>query len=103
VEADVFRWFNDHQLVNQKDEKMPGKKRHNLPPDRNVPKILLNYEEAAWSLGISQSKLYALVSRGKVQVVVDGGSTLFRPQDLEKWAANRVIVKNQISMAASIG
>ena len=63
--------------------------------DFQVPKILLTYEEAAWSLGISKSKLYTMVSRGQIPVSAIGGNTLFRPKDLETLAEKNIIIKNR--------
>jgi excisionase family DNA binding protein len=54
--------------------------------DRVVPKILLNYEEAAWSLGISKKGLYNLVSRERIPTVKVGGKVCFSPRDLEDFA-----------------
>ena len=63
--------------------------------DRQIPKILLTYEEAAYSLGFSQSKLEKLVSEGKIPVVVIGGNTRFRTQELEALAEENIYLKNQ--------
>ena len=63
--------------------------------DRLVPKLLLTYDEASWSLGISKSKLYAMVSKGEIPVVSIGGNTLFRPQDLQALADRNVGVRNR--------
>ncbi len=51
-----------------------------------VPKLLMTCEEAAWSLGISRSKLYTMIAQGKVVPVKIGGNTLFRTEDLEAYA-----------------
>ena len=63
------------------------------PPGAVVPKVALSYEEAAWSMGISRSKLYRLVSEGRLPCVVIDGNTVLRLEDLEKFAAKHVIVK----------
>ena len=81
------------ESVNEMDRKK--KKYKELPPDRRVPKILMTYEEASWSIGICKSKLYQMVSEGKLPVVVIGGNTLIRPQDLEELAAKHLTLRNQ--------
>ena len=54
-----------------------------LPPrDRQVPKLLLSYNEAAWSLSVCERTLRNMVSRGQLAVVKIGGRTLFDPSDL---------------------
>jgi excisionase family DNA binding protein len=71
-----------------------NKKRGPIPPPGAViPKIALSYEEAAWGMGISRSKLYRLVSEGRLPCVVIDGNTVLRVEDLEKFAAKHVIVK----------
>jgi len=64
-------------------------------PDLHCPKVCLDYDEAAWSLGISKSKLYRLVSEGRLPCVVIDGNTVLRLDDLEKFAAKHTIVKGQ--------
>ena len=54
--------------------------------DRVVPKVLLNYEEAAWSMGISRKALYNLVSRGEIPKVKVRGKVCFQPADLQAYA-----------------
>ena len=54
----------------RKERKVP-------PPGCAVPKVAMDYEEAAWSIGISRSKLYRLVSEGRVPCVeIDGNTVL---------------------------
>jgi excisionase family DNA binding protein len=61
-----------------------------IKTDRIVPKILLNYDEAAWSMGISTKALYNLVSRGRIPKVKVGGKVCFALNDLQAFAdANR--------------
>ena len=69
------------------------KKKPKIPPGAVVPKVALSYEEAAWSLGISTSKLYRLVSEGRLPCVVIDGNTLLRRVDLEKFVDKNVTVK----------
>ena len=66
-----------------------------LPPGAVIPKVTLSYQEAAWSMGISRSKLYRLVSEGRLPCVVIDGNTVLRLDDLEKFAAKHTIVKGQ--------
>ena len=86
---------NSDKLPEMKQERKEQRKRAPILSDRIVPKILLTYDEAAWSIGISKSKLYAMVSQGKIPVVIIGGNTLFRPQDLEELAKKNWTLKNQ--------
>ena len=65
------------------------------PPGAVVPKVALSYEEAAWSLGISRSKLYRLVSEGRLPCVVIDGNTVLRLEDLEKFVAGNVTIRGQ--------
>ena len=53
--------------------------------DRVVPKVLLNYEEAAWSMGISRKALYNIVCRGEIPKVKVGGKVCFAPNDLQDY------------------
>ena len=54
-----------------------------LPPgDRIVPKLLLSYEEACWSLSVCERTLRNMVARGQLVAVKIGGRTLFDPADL---------------------
>ena len=62
------------------------KRNNERKPERQVPKILLTAEEAAWSIGVSLSKFHKLVSLEEIRVVRIGGSSRFRPQDLETFA-----------------
>jgi excisionase family DNA binding protein len=62
--------------------------------DRQIPKILLSYAEAAWSLGIGKSKLYQMVSEGKLPVVKMDGSSGLRPRDLEAYVDANVVWRN---------
>lgn len=77
------------------DEKKRKKKKAEPPPGAVIPKVALSYEEAAWSLGISRSKLYRLVSEGRLPCVVIDGNTVLRPEDLEKFVAKHLTVKGQ--------
>ena len=69
--------------------------KRSVPRGAVIPKVALSYEEAAWSLGISRSKLYRLVSEGRLPCVVIDGNTVLRLEDLEKFAAKHTIVKGQ--------
>ena len=74
---------------------MTEKKKSKVPPGAVVPKMALSYEEAAWSLGISTSKLYRLVSEGRLPCVVIDGNTVLRTADLEKFVEKNVTVKGR--------
>ena len=69
-------------------------KRSNEPlPGAVIPKVALSYEEAAWSLGISKSKLYRLVSEGRLPCVTIDGNTVLGPEDLHEFVTKNVTVK----------
>ena len=74
---------------------MTEKKKIEPPPGAIVPKVALSYEEAAWSLGISRSKLYRLVSEGRLPCVVIDGNTVLRHEDLERFVAQHLTVKGE--------
>ena len=55
-----------------------------MPPrDRLVPKLLLDYSEACWSLGLGERTLRNLVACGELASVKIGRRTLFDPSDLQ--------------------
>jgi excisionase family DNA binding protein len=60
-----------------------------------MSKILLTILEAQQATGISRSKLYDLISRGKIPVVKIGdgtrGGVRLRPEDLEEFAAANLV------------
>jgi excisionase family DNA binding protein len=60
-----------------------------------IPKVALSYEEAAYSLGISRSKLYRLVSEGRLPCVKIDGNTVLRPQDLENLVEANVTTRGE--------
>jgi len=57
------------------------------------PQILLTYEQAARALAFSKSKLYTLVNLGEIPTVRIGGSTRFRPADLQDYVDQHVQTK----------
>ena len=71
-------------------------KERTAPPGAVVPKVALNYEEAAWSLGISKSKLYRVVSEGRLPCVQIDGNTLLRVEDLEELVNANITTKGQV-------
>ena len=71
------------------------KRTENSLPGALIPKVALSYEEAAWSLGISRSKLYRLVSEGRLPCVVIDGNTVLRLEDLQTFVTKHVTVKGQ--------
>ena len=70
-----------------------SQKKASAPEGGVVPKVALSYEEAAWSIGISRSKLYRLVSEGRLPCVKIDGNTVLRPADLEKFVAAHLTLK----------
>lgn len=71
------------------------KRKESTLPGAVVPKVALSYEEAAWSLGISRSKLYRLVSEGRLPCVVIDGNTVLRLVDLHEFVTKNITVKGQ--------
>jgi excisionase family DNA binding protein len=65
------------------------------PPSAQLHKLLYDYDEAAWSLGMSKRKLYRLVSEGRVPVVKVDGSTLFKLEDLQAFADQPSVRRNE--------
>ena len=65
------------------------------PPGAQLHKLLYDYDEAAWSLGMSKRKLYRLVSEGRIPVVKIDGNTLFKLGDLEAFADQPSVRKNE--------
>ena len=62
------------------------------PRDRVVPKLLLSYNEACWSMSVCERTLRNMVTRGELAIVKLGGRTLFDPADLEALKrANRTV------------
>ena len=61
---------------------MPRKTHKDPSLARQVPKLLMTYSEAAWSMGISKAKLEQMVSRGRISFVRVDGRVLFRPGEL---------------------
>ena len=82
-----------HDAAKRGRQERPQQK---LPPGAVVPKVALSYEEAAWSLGISRSKLYRLVSEGRLKCVEIGGNTVLRLADLQKFIDARVKIRGRI-------
>jgi len=89
-----------------RDKEMASSKRSNKkrpPPGGMVPKVALSYEEAAWSLGISRSKLYRLVSEGRLPCVEIDGNTLLLLEDLERFVAAHKMLRGQVESAKREG
>ena len=76
------------------NEDVNDRQGHNT--DRQIPKICLTYTEAAWSLGISERNLWAMISRGQLPVVELGGKVLFDPDDLYELKRKHKTVRNPI-------
>jgi len=72
-----------------------SKKDAALPADRQVPKVGLSIEEAAWSLGVGQAKLYRLISEGQLPVSKIGGNSIIDPADLAALRDRHKILRNQ--------
>ena len=66
-----------------------------LPADRQVPKVGLTVEEAAWSLGVSETKIYRMMSEGKLPVCKVGGNSLVDPEDLRVLLRKCKMLRNQ--------
>lgn len=63
--------------------------------DRLVPKLLLSYDEAAWSLGVCERTLRNMVTRGQLRPVKLGTRTLFDPLDLRDMVESEKKTKDQ--------
>ena len=59
--------------------------------DRIVPKLLMTYSEAVWSLGVCERTLRGLVESGELAIVKIGARTLFDPADLESLKQSRKV------------
>ena len=79
------------------------KEKRDAPPGAVVPKVALSYEEAAWSLGISRSKLYRLVSEGRLPYVKIDGNSVLRRCDLERFVEANVTLKGMPAAAKGDG
>jgi excisionase family DNA binding protein len=75
------------------NESIPLELRH--PEIIFIPKILLTYQEASQSTGLSVATLESLVSQGKLPVVKIGKSARFRLEDLRSFAEKHLVRKNQ--------
>ncbi len=51
--------------------------------DRRVPKLLLSYDEATWSMGVCERTLRNMVAKGELAAIKIGGRALFDPVDLQ--------------------
>ncbi|HCL30357.1 MAG TPA: hypothetical protein DIC52_18240 [Candidatus Latescibacteria bacterium] len=76
---------SDHQSTEATDEIRPC--------DRVVPKLLMTYSEATWSLGICERTLRGLMENGELAVVKIGSRTLFDPADLEALKQSRKVLR----------
>ena len=60
-----------------------------------VPKILLRVDEVQESMGLSRSKIYSLVSQGRLPCVKigkgRGSGVRFRPEDLRAFAEKHLV------------
>jgi excisionase family DNA binding protein len=50
--------------------------------DRVVPKMLLTYDEAAWSVGVCRRTFQDWVAEYEIPHIHIGGKVFFRPEDL---------------------
>ena len=61
---------------------------------RSLPKLALTYEEAAWSLGVSEETLRRGVSEGRLPHVKVGARTLFPVDRLREWLKEHEALRN---------
>lgn len=59
-----------------------------------IPKLLMTYREAAWSMGVCERTLRTMVSRGQIPIVRLGGKVLFDPDDLDALKRSHKTVRN---------
>ena len=64
-----------------------------MPRDRQVPKLLMTYEEATWSLGVCERTLRELVAKGELAIVKIGTRALFDPADLDALKQSRKVLR----------
>ena len=65
----------------------------NLAP---LPRISLNADDAAKTLGVSKRQLLAIKNAGELPFIQVGGQTfLFDPQDLAEWMRKKKMTKAQ--------
>jgi excisionase family DNA binding protein len=55
--------------------------------EREVPEPWIGVDEATGHLACAKSRIYALVSAGRIPHVKDGSRLLFRRSDLDRWLA----------------
>ena len=67
----------------------------NSHPDRRVPKLLMSYEEASWSLGLCERTLRNMVADGRLPAVRLGGRTLFDVADLQAIVQTHRMVRSK--------
>lgn len=65
------------------------------PADRQVPKVGLSREEAAWSMGVSPFAIDRLISLGEIPVCKIGHRSIIDPEDLREIMERKKILKNQ--------
>jgi excisionase family DNA binding protein len=54
-----------------------------------VPKLALNADEAAFSLGVTRSRIYDLINKGELAAVRDGRRSLIAVSEIERWLRSR--------------
>ena len=66
---------------------------------RVVPKLLLSYDEACWSMGLCERTLRNMVADGRLPAIKIGGRTLFSVDDLQAVVqAHRAVRDGTIDM-----
>jgi integrase len=74
----------------------------NVSTERPQPRLLLTKRDAAGSLGMSLRHFERMVQPG-IPFVRSGQLTLYRPQDLERWAERHTTIKQAPPKAGQIG
>lgn len=67
-----------------------------LPHDRLVPKLLMSYDEASWSLAVCERTLRELVAKGELAIVKIGTRALFDPVDLNALKQSRKVLRPKV-------
>ena len=65
--------------------------------ERRVPKLLMSYEEASWSMGVSERTLRNMVNDGRLPAVKFCKRTLFYIEDL------RAVIRTHRTAAGESG
>lgn len=69
--------------------------------DRQVPKISLSIDEAAWSLGVCRNTLDRMMSEGQLPYALIRSKPVIDPEDLRRMIREHKVLRNAPSEAAA--